>query len=104
MTTFTAAILGFAANAKIKERAILEGCAFQVLAAAQAASPVDTGKFRADWAALETGESWAVVNTVEYAPALEEGRSKQAPNGIFYEIRAAWPAVVAAETIKVGWI
>jgi hypothetical protein len=45
-------------------------------------SPVRSGLFKRSWAKRKNGDNIRIVNSQPYGPALENGRSKQAPNGV----------------------
>ena len=49
---------------------------------AQANTPIDKGRARRGWKMTQTRNTRSVKNRVPYIDLLEQGRSKQAPNGI----------------------
>ena len=53
-------------------------------------TPIDTGQARAGWEVEEktNGNVW-VENMVEYVQYLEDGHSRQAPNGFIQQAKAA---------------
>jgi hypothetical protein len=55
----------------------------------KARTPIDTGRARRGWTQRTQGTSASVENTVPYVPALEKGRSRQAPNGFVQQSVAA---------------
>ena len=95
-------------------------------------SPVDTGRFRGNWqpgigappggvletldptgaisiAAIETkvaefkpGEAIYLANNLPYAIPLEEGHSKQAPNGMVRLTQQRFQAIASAAIAQVG--
>ena len=54
----------------------------QVLASAQARTPVKSGRARAGWRQVVQGLAVRIRNLVPYADQLEQGASPQAPQGI----------------------
>ena len=54
----------------------------ELLAQARKATPVDQGRARRGWRKEQGFRQVSVVNRVPYIDALEDGHSKQAPNGI----------------------
>jgi hypothetical protein len=87
-------------------------------------TPVQTGRARANWQAgvnqapsgvleqtelsggealarvekvldqMKPGDSFVLVNNLDYAKALEDGSSQQAPNGMLKRNLARWPELV----------
>lgn len=87
-------------------------------------TPVKTGRARANWqaglnqapngvleqsdpsgeatlakaekvlAGMKPGDSFVLVNNLPYAQELEDGSSKQAPNGMLKRNAASWPSLV----------
>ena len=45
-------------------------------------TPIDRGRARRGWKLQRAGEKYVVENKVPYINVLEEGHSKQAPNGM----------------------
>lgn len=45
-------------------------------------TPIDRGRARRGWKLQRAGEKYVVDNTVPYIKVLEQGHSKQAPNGM----------------------
>lgn len=112
MSTFTLQIGEFAALAKDNTQQVVRKVAGDVLAKTVLRSPVDTGRFRANWvttygnpsyrttAATDrsgqasilkgqgtirrtpAGETIYILNSLPYAIPLEYGHSKQAPAGM----------------------
>jgi len=106
---FDADLREFSKQLKIKLDVVIRKTILDVWAAAVAISPVDTGRFSASWM-IEQGKipnndglppgnyrgpktpdvptkdvtmaPWYIYNNVEYAEALENGHSQQAPAGI----------------------
>jgi hypothetical protein len=54
----------------------------ELLVQARKFTPIDQGKARRGWRKEQSFRKTQVVNRVPYIVALEEGHSKQAPNGI----------------------
>lgn len=45
-------------------------------------TPIDQGTARRGWILSKSGKDWRIFNRVPYINHLENGHSKQAPNGI----------------------
>jgi hypothetical protein len=45
-------------------------------------TPIDQGRARRGWILSKAGKNWRLFNRVPYIVHLENGHSKQAPNGI----------------------
>lgn len=91
---------------------LAQNIAFSAFEGVTKRSPVDTGRFKGSWqikqgtpnlrvlpegrhkttgegqprkaraASSEPGLPWFITNNLDYGPALEDGNSKQAPNGM----------------------
>ena len=62
---------------------IWQDICMEVFNACVGLSPVDTGLFQSSWQMYwHSYDIIEIINPVEYASFLEDGRSKQAPNGI----------------------
>jgi len=58
-------------------------------------SPVGkTGRFKNSWTKRGSGKKYTITNPQPYGPALEAGRSRQAPKGI------VGPAIKSITTIR----
>ena len=64
-----------------KDRVISE-IAQDTLEVATRNTPIDKGQARKGWRSENAGGDIRIVNRVPYVDLLEQGRSKQAPNGI----------------------
>lgn len=61
---------------------IISQIAQDTLEVARRNTPIDEGRARAGWRSESTMNDYRIVNRVPYIDLLENGRSKQAPNGI----------------------
>ena len=60
----------------------IDRMADDLLVTARRLTPIDQGKARRGWRKEKSFRQTSVVNRVPYIDALENGHSKQAPNGI----------------------
>lgn len=60
-------------------------------------TPIDTGRARRGWQGRAQGTRATISNTVPYIELLENGRSRQAPNGF---VRQAVQATVSTMNAK----
>lgn len=62
---------------------VVEAVARQLLIDVKNNSPVGkTGKFKNSWRLSGKGSKYRITNPQPYGPKLEQGKSKQAPNGV----------------------
>lgn len=125
MAQFSKQIAAFSQKSQDKANRVLRQCALDVLRRVVIGSPVDTGRFRGNWQvslgapmakSLDTvdksggstisagtngiknaiiGDSIFIVNNLPYAIPLENGHSRQAPNGIVGPTVKAFPEIFA---------
>lgn len=126
MTTFALSLAQFAKEAPEQARTVVRKVSTDVLTKVVLRSPVDTGRFRANWATSFGAPSYRVTadvdptgqgailrgrstinraygdydifitNSLPYAQRLEYGYSKQAPAGMVRITVAEWQALVDA--------
>lgn len=124
MSTFTLDLSKFAKEAPEKARTVVKKASTDVLTKVVLRSPVDTGRFRANWVAtfqnpsfrtttetdksgqytIKTGEATInrsygdypifIMNSLPYAIPLEYGHSKQAPVGMVRITVTEWQTFV----------
>jgi len=63
-------------------------------------TPIDTGLARKSWQKRLNGKEKSVINTAPHITALEQGRSRQAPNGFVNQSLAAAIAKTPKRIIK----
>jgi hypothetical protein len=124
MNSFSQDVARFVADTGRDMRSVVRKSAFGVMAEVLAKSPVDTGRFRGNWqpaigaapagaleavdpsgaatiakieavtTAMEPGDVAYLANNLPYGPRLEEGWSKQAPQGMVRISVQRWQPIV----------
>ena len=61
---------------------LMTAVANDVLETARSKTPIDKGQARRGWRLVPSFRQRSIVNRVPHIEALEQGHSKQAPNGI----------------------
>lgn len=123
MATWSVPFTAFIDRIKAKVDAVPKRALFRLFTTVVTASPVDTGRFRANWnvgwGKVDYGTSSSVslvktakqlsdikthpftgvvylTNNLPYARKLEHGYSAQAPRGMVAVSIALWPAIIRA--------
>ena len=65
-----------------EKEAFIDGMTDELLVQARRFTPVDKGQARRGWRKEKSFRQTSIVNRVPHIDALENGHSKQAPNGI----------------------
>jgi len=124
MNSFSRDVARFVAKTERNMRTVVRKSTFGVMAEVLAKSPVDTGRFRGNWqpaigaapagtleavdpsgaatiakveavtAAMKVGDVAYLANNLPYGPRLEEGWSKQAPQGMVRLSVQGWQPIV----------
>lgn len=66
---------------------VTEAVARQLLIDVKNNSPVKSGKFKNSWRLRGKRSKYRITNPQPYGPKLEQGKSKQAPNGVMAPAR-----------------
>ena len=83
--SFSGQIAGFNKKAKKNALNVLIGTSFSLFASVVKLTPVDTGRLRNNWQItpnIAIGRKVIISNNLPYAQVIEDGHSKQAPNGM----------------------
>ena len=84
--SFDGDIAEFEAKVRRKAVAVYQLSTFEVFNRLVKRTPVDTGRLRGNWkmtpVTFNLGGNTLISNDLPYAGAIEDGHSKQAPNGM----------------------